>query len=282
VDRNNFLLGLIFLVFFQGTGPLLLAQTAPSETTAVLQLQIAALTTIDELNLSAGQLRQLQTVSAGCADQTYIAPDEPAGNDAYRAALVKLRDALAGADESKIAQARADLQSAQSKGGKAVETSVSLSEGARAIASSIVPMLSTSQYAKYIAIHANEIPDAADTLISALDQCRKGNDSDLVALRDHVTKQIDLLVFGVGPGEHPDLNGKIRALLDRARRMKDDEYQAERSDLHHSARKIVSGHQARSDTELENWVDNQMAQLLSNPELSDVLVMRIKVLKGTA
>jgi hypothetical protein len=257
--------------------PVLLVRgdATPSETIAQLQLQTSALTTIDELQLDGNQLRKLQAIAAGCADPTYIAPDEPTGAGAYRDALTKLRAALVSGDENQIAQARAAAQNAK---GSTAEADFALSDMAKANGMSVVPMLSTTQYAKYISLHVDEIPDAATVLIGAMDQCRQGNDSDFVALRDRVVKELVALCFGEDGAGHPDLTRKSKALLEQARNMKDDEYKAERDDLQANARSIIEHHQGLANNELENWVNNQMVHLLSNPELTNALVLRIRAL----
>ena len=153
-------------------------------------------------------------LSAGCADPTYITPDDPAVSQPYQDALLNLRNALAAGDDTLITQARADFDRA--KGNPAPsEAAFSLSDSARAVAPAVSEILSTTQYVKFIALHAAEIPDADETVASALDDSRKATEDDYVALRDRVTTQLVLLCFGDGPQGHPDLINKISALLDR-------------------------------------------------------------------
>ena len=142
-------------------------QLAPAdESAAQLQLQSAALTSLDELHLSVDQLKQVQALAAGCADPTYIAPDEPTADLAFHNALLSLRNALADADDQAIAKAKADLDKATAHSPGPVDAAVSLSDAARNNSPGIVQILTTSQYARYIAIHAAEVPDAADLVVT--------------------------------------------------------------------------------------------------------------------
>jgi len=266
-------LWIVVFSFVIGGRSLLAFADAPSvDSTADLELQVAALTTLDELELTPDQLASLQSLAADTADDSYVSPANAPRNEIYREAMQALRDALAAGDEERIARTQAQIEKLRKNLNIAPPPAVNTSDAARRKAYSAVLILTTGQFANYIAIHASEIPDATETILDALDQCQSGSDDEFASLRDQAADQVAMLMNGENARMSKGIINRVKDLLDRARRMSSDDFQSSRPDLDRTARNITRI--AHPDVELRNWMERQMAFLLSNPQLDAALTAR--------
>jgi len=157
---------------------------------------------------------------------------------------------------------------------------VNLSDAARRKAGDFVSLLNTSQYANFIALHAGKIPDAAQVIFDGMDQSRHLSAVEYVHLRDRTADEVASLIVGVQTKPPQRITSKVKNLMDKARKMSDDDYPAERDDLQKNAKSFPFMRQARAESQSHNWIARQMAELLSNPELPEALAARIRFLRN--
>jgi uncharacterized protein YbaA (DUF1428 family) len=245
------------------------AQTSPP--TNDLEFQVAALTTLDELDLTTEQLKSLQTLARDAAAKTPLPPAE--GNDQYRAALLALRDAFVAGDDEKIEPAQEKVEDLRDSRNIEPDLDIADTDQARAKAAAALKLLTSSQIAAYIAAYADDVPDAEQTISDALDQCKDGSDTVFAAMRDEASEQVGLLLAGMDQAKSKVAAQKVADLLDKARKMTAAALESHRAELDREAKRIVGG--ADSFDELHHWMLGEMADLLSNPRLATVLSARI-------
>ena len=241
-----------------------------------LELQVEALSAVHELELTPAQLTILRTYNSAAptddsdAEAAAVLPPAPRfAADTYRAALKNLQSALLDSHATHLAEAQSKLE--QLRDAQKIEPApaVELTALARKQASSMLLTLSTGQVAGYIAQHADEIPDATQTLLDALDQSRQSTHTDYPKLRDTAADQAAVLLSGVDATRFQSMRQRIVTWLDRAHAMDDDEYASKEPELEGDLRRMVG----RMDPtlELRYWMLHQVGELLSNPQLSVAL-----------
>jgi hypothetical protein len=242
-------------------------------TTADLELQVAVLTTLNELDVTSDQLKQLHTLATDTAAEAQPNPAAEKTSAQYRSALRALRDALlADSDNADAAQEKVDdLRDSEN----IVPTiDYSLTDAAKTKARAAVKILSTSQIAGFVALHADEVPDATDTIEDALDQCKDGSDKDFEGLRSEAADQVATLAGGIETRPGQVASQRVIDLLNRARKLTAAELDDRRPEFDRAAQAITRG--TDSFEALHRWMIRQIAILLSNPRFLDMVDGRIK------
>jgi hypothetical protein len=271
---KRFGLGLSIVGIAMSFSAMALGQGTAELSTPDLECQVAALITVHDLDLDPDQLSQLQALSKKTADDAPPPASKVDGGPPYRAALQALRDALVTNDDAKIAKAETAVNDLRQKLKIDPVGDLDMSDVARQKALPAIRVLRTSQLAQYISLHCDEIPDALDTIEEALEKCHSIAEADYPAFSDEAANQAAVLAGGIeGKQPNPRID-RVQHLLDSARAMSEDEFQTNLPKLDASAKKIVGG--TDPITELRNWMMREMADLLSNPQLSDVLEMRLR------
>ena len=100
------LLGVVaVLSFVSATFTARAADSATGISTIDLELQVTALTAIDDLDLSARQIKDLRTMASDTAGTSSPVPSEGKKDPSYHDALLALRNALVFGDDDKIGEA---------------------------------------------------------------------------------------------------------------------------------------------------------------------------------
>lgn len=242
-----------------------------------LEREVAALTTISELELSEAQLKAIEPI---CKEAAVRAPatTAPAGSDRYRASLRALREVLVQADEEKIAEHQQKVDALREAEKIEPDTDFPISDIARAKAPGVLAMLSTSQVANYISAHAEDVPGAVETITDALDQCRQQNDADFAALRAEAAEQAGLLLAGLDKSAAKPIEQKVTDLLDKAKKLSDAEFKAQHDALVNQAKQIAAG--ADPIEGLRHWMQQEIASLLSNPATAEAIAARLQTMPG--
>ncbi|MGD0388480.1 MAG: hypothetical protein ABSC42_05935 [Tepidisphaeraceae bacterium] len=243
------------------------AQTDKPSGEVKLELQVDALSTLHDLNLTPEQLSALKDLAS---DTAGTLSDTPAPVTAdYNAAMKDMRDALLSKDEDRIDSAEDKIGDAADKQDPDSEPDVEQSESAKTKAVTFLKTLSVKQVAGYIGQNAEDIDDPTELLLDAVHQSRDLSDDDFASLRDDTSKELGMLSGGVNPGKPPKIVSKVNQLLTRVHRLSAEEYGDQQSALEDEARKLVAGMDPIPC--LRHWMENEMADLLSNPELGQAI-----------
>jgi hypothetical protein len=245
----------------------LFAQTAAKNDAVKLELEVDALAALNDLQLSSEQaaaLRDLASDTAAKVDQS----SGPVDAD-YQAALAEVRLAILSRNDDRIDQAQDKLTDLAQKRDADSEPDIDDSDVAKAKAPGFLKSLAASQIAHYLAQNADNVENPGDVLVDALHQCRNLSDADFEVLRDDTAEEIGLLAGGLVPTKPPQIIQKTTRFLNRCRRLSAQEFQTQQSALEDEARKLVEGLDPIQC--LRHWMEGELADLLSNPQLQTAL-----------
>ena len=237
-----------------------------------LELEIAALTKLHDMELTSEQLRSFKKLAGQVTAGKPPAPGKM--TPAYRTALVALRAAFAQADEEKIADAQDKVDDIRDEQDIEPQTEMTISDSARKHAAEAMDLLSASQIANYLAEHSDDVPDALQTLLDAIDESRDMEEADYASLKTEACEQVAMLIAGLDPAAQEPIIKKVGQWLDRAKAMSDADVKNKRAQLEQAAKDIVGNPDPMA--QLRHWMEREMADLLSNPELSTALATRAK------
>jgi len=255
--------GLSLVIFHR----VLQAQTDAQPDAVTLKLQIDALSTLSDLNLTPEQLSALKDMASDTAGTLSNTP-APVTAD-YKSALKEMRDALLSKDEDKIDSAEDKIDDLEDKQNPDSEPDVDQSDSAKTKAVAFLKTLSVKQVADYISQNADEIDDPTQVLLDAVHQSRNLSDDDFQSLRDDTAEELGLLSAGVNPAKPPRVIARVNQLLTRVHHLSAEEYQSQQAALEDEARKLVGG--MDPIVNLRHWMEDDLADFLSNPQLSRAL-----------
>jgi len=248
-----------------------LAQRGPIMPTDLNQisLRVQALQTIYEFDLSPEQLRDLRAAAGGSASNQQRAK----GNAKLSAALKEFYDALAeGSNDERISKARLQLGDALGDENVHLDDDVHPTPAARAKAPKVVGVLKSSQIAAYLASHADEVADPVELMVGTLDELRELRDENAPGAAEEIASTIQAnsetaarLVVGADEAKAKALTDQVSAWLKARSESEPAETPAAKKALEDSAKKII-GDVAPMKV-LNNWMEQQIAELLSNPQL---------------
>lgn len=241
-------------------------------------LLVSAMDTIYELDLSTAQIRALRADATGTASNS---PRKAAKADPkLAAALQDLENALLdGKDDQAIAKARAQVIEI-SASEEAVDDEIRVSPAARAKAAAFLGKIKASQIAAFLATHADEVGDPVEMMTDTMtilraNRTKEGGGTnpdagpEAAATIDELSVKIAALVAGTDEARCKEVEDQVSAWLKSNYELNDQAYAAREAGLEASAQKIVGD--VSNISLLEHYLQNQMAVLLSNPELSAAL-----------
>jgi hypothetical protein len=229
-----------------------------------LNLEVTALETLKQFKFNRSQLERLKKIAPATMHKPAAPRPMKVGKE-YKKALQNLHEALLEDNEVRISDLSAALDDLREKESPDFDE-VEITDAARRHAAEVLRGLSPRQVAGYLTEYADEFPDPAEKLTDAFEQIRKLPASEWEALRDEVAGQVAWLVAGLDSAGESKLHDRATALLDRVRRMKDDEYVAKRKELDKAVQELV-GKAGPTDV-IRHFVERSLAELLSNPRLA--------------
>jgi hypothetical protein len=255
-----------------------LATTRPSN----LALEVEALRALDDLQAIPSQLVQLGDASddpsadasaqrndvAQLADLEEINRAVVDHNVCY-VALLRLRQALLKADPRTTEQSEKEISDWEEKLQISFAPRIAPTPAAQRSVAAVMAQFSGRQIASYMARRGEEISDPTEILLGALSQCRGMEPQYFQPFSHDVSQQVAELVVGMGrPSMQRSVATRTVKLLKKAHGLPLD---APDSDLEDQARDIAK---VDAPTALHHWMECEIAQLLSNPQLSTALTDR--------
>jgi hypothetical protein len=230
-------------------------------------LEIAALETVDLLELTPAQIKAVQEMAARTGDQTRRKRPLPDVSDAYRSALEALHKAALKGDMSE--EAADKFRSISDKDGVEVDASYEISEAAREKCKELFRLLTPPQLAACIG--ALEIGDPVQMLADAVTDGRGASDEDWKAQRDEATAEVAKLLRGVNQSSAADVAAELSGVLDmlRGQEVSAAEVQSRLEDVVPKMEKKIGPLLV-----IQNCVEHALAEFLSNPRLVAALEAR--------
>jgi hypothetical protein len=236
-----------------------------------LSLEVAALQTLRSLKLTPAQLDALAELARDASLKDDRKRDPAKASDEYRKALADLRDALARGDEDKLDERTKAADDALSDDDD-LDDAVEPTAAARKRAPEFLRRLTARQVASYLADHRDDPADPLETLTAALDDARKLTGNEWDEKRDATVGALSWLVAGADAEAADRVGGQVRELLDRAHRLKGEEFKAQRDDLADEAKRIVGD--GGPVEVIRHYTEWGLAELLSNPRLAAAVEVR--------
>jgi len=264
--RSLFLVaGMICLLAASQT--ILLGQDDAYSDNVKLQLEVDALTTLNDLNLTPDQLTALKGMISDTAGTMSDTPD-PVGPD-YVAALKDARAALLSKDQDRIDNALDKVGDIDDQLDPDCDPDVDQSEPAKDKAVTLLKMLSVKQVANYVGENSDDMDDPTQMLLDAVHHARDGTDDDFQSLQQDTSEEIGTFFGTSHPGKPLTIVVKVNHLLARVRHLSADDYQSQQSALEDEAKQLVAN--LDPIVCMRHWMDNELADLLSNPQLGEAI-----------
>jgi hypothetical protein len=241
-----------------------------------LNLEVTALQVLYDLQVTPAQLKEL----AELAPKTASAPGprkEVKVSAEYRRALTRLSDALAENREEGVEDLLTGLDKLRDKESPEFDD-VEISDGARKAAPGLLRKLSARQVVAYAAVLGSNFPDPGEKLLGALEKSRELTGKEWRNLRDAVADDVGWLVAGLDVEAEERVREQALALLNKSARLTAREHLDQKADLEKTARALV-GKVGPTDV-VRNYMERNLAELLSNPRLAAAVALRQR--KGKA
>ena len=256
----------VAVAFFIVSSRPVIAADADTDTTN-LQLEVDALSSLNDLALSHDQLVAVKALIADTAGTMSDAPS-PITAD-YKSALQNARTALLGKDQTKIDAAEDKLGDLQDKQDPDSDPDIDQSAAAKQKAPALLKMLSVKQVANYISQNSDDVDDPAALLVDAVHKARDATGDDFDSLRDDTAEEIGVLSNGTHPERPTGMVVKVKRLLTQVHQLSADDYKTQQPALEQEAKKLVANLDAIPC--LRHWMENELADLLSNPQLGQAI-----------
>lgn len=193
-------------------------------------------------------------------------------SEKLRKTMAALRDALAAGDDEKSDELFKAFDKLRDKENPEFDE-IEISDAAREQAPALARMLSARQVAYYAASVA-DFPDPVERLTEAMNESRKRRGQEWQAVRDDVAHQVGWLVGGLDEKADEKARDQAAALLNKAFRLSDKEFAAQREALEKEARAIV-GKLGPTDV-IRHFMERVLAETLSSHRLEAAIELRAK------
>jgi hypothetical protein len=238
-----------------------------------LVLEVAALETLDKLDLSTAQLKSLQQLARGAAGREDRAAGQ--GPDALRVALLTMREALLRGLDEQVEGLQDRVADMLDAAGVEVDDSIELTATARKQSPAALKLLKAGQVAAYISEYADDVADPLEELLDAMTESRAADQADFDVLRDQVADDVALATAGLDIEKDRQTSDAVTAWLNKVRALSGPEFEEQRAALEQEARSLVG--QVDPLQVIRHYLERDLAELLSNPRLNAVLEAYLEV-----
>jgi hypothetical protein len=238
-----------------------------------LVLDVAALESLDKLDLSTAQLQSLQLLARGAGGREERAAGQ--GPEELRAALLTMRQALVQGHDEQVEALQDRVADLLDADGVQVDDGIELTAPARQRAPDALKLLKASQVAAYLSEYADDVADPLEELLDAMTESREAEQADYDVRRDQVADNIALATSGLDTEKDKQVSQTVSNWLDQVRALNRQEFEAKREALEQEARTLVG--QVDPLQVIRHYLERDLAELLSNPRLTTVLEACLEV-----
>jgi hypothetical protein len=236
-------------------------------------LRVKALDQLYELDLSPDQLKQLKETAAGA--ESHQTRSAAKGTDKLTSGLQDFQSALLERkDVNKIDKFRNALPDLLDDDDVQIDDGIKITATARSRAPDVDTQFKATQIAAYLAAHADEIGDPVEMMVGTAEQVQQlrsagSEPGEIGNLVHDASTEIGQLVAGLDDDKAKSVAADAEKWI-RAKGASNDEITPEKhQSLEESARQVV--HNVHPMRVLNNWINRQMAMVLSNPQLPDAI-----------
>jgi hypothetical protein len=240
----------------------------------VLSVEVAALLRLNQLQATPTQMEALVKLARDVSRKE-VKRTPAKVSDKYRQALLDLRDALVrGEDDDRIDELNDALDDLKESEKPDLDDAVETCADGRRLAPEALRLFTARQAASYLALYGDGLPDPAANLRGALEKAPGAAEDDWKELRDDTAEEVGWLVAGLDTARARRVSEKVGTLLDRAHKLKPEEFKEQRADLEKAAREVLDD--VGPVEVLRHVLERDLAELLSNPRLPAALEARLK------
>jgi hypothetical protein len=238
-----------------------------------LSMEVTALQTIRNLDLTAKQLKTLRQWAKYTVPKAELRK-ESKGSDKFRGALEEVHRALlANSDEKRIDELTDKLEAIREQEKPQLDDEVEITEEARKRAPEAVRLLGASQVAVYLAV-LEEIDDPREHLMEAITKVRDLSAEKWKELRSDIAATIGRLSAGLDSEKADRIGDEAVQLLIVVRSLSEAEFKTQKPELEKKAQKLF-GEIGPFDV-LRHIMEYTLAELLSNPRLAQAIDAQLK------
>lgn len=239
-----------------------------------LSMEVSALQTLYQLQVTRGQMTELKKIAARTADKP-VNRQASMGSAQLRRLFGELHAALVKADDDdKIAELHEKLDKLRDKEKLELDDQFELSEAAHVETPRALPLFTPRQLAFYAASIADELQDPLEQIQSAMAQVRALDDKKWKDYRGAVAEEVGRLLAGLDVEAAEEIGDRVVQLLIVVRSLNNEELKTRGPELDAKARAIVG--EAGPLEVMRNVLEYHLAELLSNPRLTAALDARLK------
>jgi hypothetical protein len=187
----------------------------------------------------------------------------------YQAVQSALKDALLTGDPDKIDQAKEKVSDLEDNLDTTSQADVVLTDTSKNEVSQAAKLITIRQLAGFLGNNADDLPDPTEIALDVLDHSHGTTDDDFADMRDDAADQIGLLAGGVVLENKPRVVVKLLALLNKDRKLSDADFNSQHQALIDEVKKVTQD--INPLVAIRHWTEEQLAQLLANPELAVAL-----------
>lgn len=245
----------------------------PVRPASELSMEVNALQLLYDLQLTNAQLEKIKTWAGETAQKERLRKDREISKE-FRAKLTELHKALAQAvDGEAIEKLVMEIEDLREKENPDVDDKVEISAAARKRTAEFMRVLQPKQVSALLTLDGEGIADPREKLAAALEDVRGLEGDEWKMQRDALASEMGRLVGGVDAKKYEQAHDATIVLLVKVRKLDLEDFQAHRKDLEKEAEKIA-GNLGAIDF-LRNYVEYQLAELLSNPRLAAAVRERL-------
>jgi hypothetical protein len=223
--------------------------------------------------------KQLKTLAKYAKETMQSAPPkkEVKVSEKYRKALRALREALLSGDEDTIEEASKALEDIRDGGEEPEFEDIEVTDKAREVAPEVLRLFSARQVALYLG-DLDSFPDPAEQLRDALAESQKKKGREWTTYRDDVAYQVGWLLGGLNSEKEQAARKAATALLNKAAKMDEEEFNKNRAELEKSIKTIIG--KTGPTTVIRNFMERLLAETLSNHRLIAAINAKQAALKA--
>jgi len=271
---------LLFVLLAPSLGRTLTADDLPKEgplSLNDLKLEVAALQSLHLLSFNENQMEQLRAVAKETASKPRQREPGKSSSE-YRTKLAALHLALMGDDTDLIDTRSEELDELTEAENPTIDDKVEITKAACQKAPGLLKDLRPRQIAGFLARVEDEIIDPLESLEDAIINVRGWEDDEWEDKLDVLASTLSKAVAGIDLERGEKIMKDVGDLLKQARELKPKAYEGEKPIMMKEAQRIVGN--PPPFTVLQNYLEYEIAELLSNPRLLPALKGRLPSKNG--
>jgi hypothetical protein len=246
-----------------------------------LSMEVAALRTLYLLRAGPRQLRGVKKHGEESAPELRKR-QEPKVSANYRKVLIELRAAFIAGQEDRINELSEQLEELTTDEQPDLDDDIEITDQARKTSPFTLRWFDAEMVVHYLAAYGKDFPSPRQLLYDALRLDGKGKKLEpeqWKTLRAFVIREVSWQVGGFDRSKQKKIGADVAKLLDRAYPLSPPELKKQKTELLEEVARIKN--QAGPTDVLKHVIEQDLAEMLSNPRLLPAVEARLKYLAKT-